>query len=65
MTDDPTLEQPDDGNSLAADVAGAQAVGMATAWLRVEDEEPGDTAPKCVVDELAELHGQPFLWEWR
>lgn len=51
------------GNSLAADVAGAQAAGMAAAWLRVADDPAVEASPEYVVDELAELHGRPFPWE--
>lgn len=42
------------GNSLAYDVAGAQNVGLAAAWLRGEDE-PDGYEPEYVIDSLTEL----------
>ncbi|WP_440990651.1 HAD family hydrolase [Haloarchaeobius baliensis] len=50
------------GNSLASDVAGAQAAGMSAAWLREGDEPEVDVTPEYVVDDLAELQDRPFPW---
>ncbi len=45
------------GNSLARDVAGARAAGLAAAvWLRVSgSEEPADVTPDATIDGLHEL----------
>jgi len=48
------------GNSLAEDVAGAQALGIAAAWKRSAPDAEGVT-PDFVFDELAELLGWPEL----
>ena len=48
------------GNSLAEDVAGAQAVGMAAAWRRSAPDAEG-VVPDFVFDELAELLALPAL----
>ncbi|MEF8813331.1 MAG: HAD family hydrolase [Halovenus sp.] len=42
------------GNSLAYDVAGAQNIGLAAAWIR-GDDEPGGYKPEYVIDSLTEL----------
>ncbi|MFC4407992.1 HAD family hydrolase [Haloarchaeobius iranensis] len=51
------------GNSLASDVAGAQAAGIPAVWLRADGSAGGEVSPEYVVDNLAELHGRPFPWE--
>lgn len=51
------------GNSLASDVAGAQAAGLTAVWFRAEGAAAGDHSPDHVVDDLAALHGPPFPWE--
>ncbi|MFB6172140.1 MAG: HAD family hydrolase [Haloarculaceae archaeon] len=48
------------GNSLASDVAGAQAAGLRAAWLRQHDGDP-DPAPDYTVDSLHDLTTPP--WE--
>lgn len=50
------------GNSLAEDVAGAQAVGIAAAWRRSAPDAEG-VAPDFVFDEVAELLDIPELQE--
>jgi putative hydrolase of the HAD superfamily len=52
------------GDSLSADIAGAQAVGMKAIWRRpanlketyVDEEDFGAVVPDAIVDSLAELH---------
>lgn len=48
------------GNSLAEDVAGAQALGIATAWKRSKADAEGVT-PDIVFDEVSELLRSPLL----
>ncbi|MCC6383096.1 MAG: HAD family hydrolase [Dehalococcoidia bacterium] len=48
------------GNSLAEDVAGAQAVGIATAWRRCTPDAEG-VVPEFTFDELSELLSMPAL----
>ncbi len=48
------------GNSLAEDVAGAQAVGIAAAWKRSAPDAEG-VRPDFVFDQLAELLDRPEL----
>lgn len=48
------------GNSLREDVAGAQALGIATAWKRCPPDAEGVT-PDFVIDEVSELLGLPPL----
>jgi HAD superfamily hydrolase (TIGR01549 family) len=51
------------GDSLRADVGGAQALGMATVWRRPPDaaEQVDGIRPDFVVDELRELLDLPIL----
>ena len=50
------------GNSLAEDIAGAQALGMATAWRRAPPDAEG-VAPDFMFDEVSELLRWPALKE--
>lgn len=47
------------GDSLDSDVAGAQAAGLQTIWLR-EDEDNTDTAPEYTIDSISELNNPPW-----
>ena len=51
------------GDSLRADVAGAQALGMAAVWRkpRKPREEPDGIRPHYIIDELRELLDLPIL----
>ncbi len=44
------------GDSLASDVAGAQAVGLRTIWLAPPDALPGAIRPDLTIQSFAELH---------
>ena len=49
------------GNSLEADVAGAKAAGLRSAWLpETPEADPGDHAPDYVIESLAELADPPW-----
>jgi putative hydrolase of the HAD superfamily len=48
------------GNSLAEDIAGAQAVGIAAAWRRSPADAEG-VVPEYIFDELSELLALPDL----
>jgi putative hydrolase of the HAD superfamily len=49
------------GNSLEADVAGARAAGLRTAWLpETPDADSGDHAPDYVLSSLADLAEPPW-----
>lgn len=48
------------GNSLAEDIAGAQALGMHTAWKRSKPDADGVT-PDIVFDNVSELLDHPLL----
>lgn len=48
------------GNSLASDVAGAQAAGLQAVWLRQHDDKP-DPEPDYTIDTLHDLTTPP--WE--
>jgi putative hydrolase of the HAD superfamily len=48
------------GDSLASDVAGAQAAGLDAAWLRQHDDAPAPT-PEYTLDSLHDLAALP--WE--
>jgi FMN phosphatase YigB (HAD superfamily) len=50
------------GNSLAEDVAGAQAIGIAAAWRRSAPDAEG-VVPDFVFDEVGELLDIPELQE--
>lgn len=52
------------GNSLAADVAGADAAGVRTVWVRREDAEQDAAGPmpNHAVDALAAFHDDPLPW---
>lgn len=47
------------GNSLSADVAGAQAAGLRAVWLRQHDDDP-DPMPDYTVDALHDLASPPW-----
>lgn len=47
------------GNSLTADIAGAQAAGLRAVWLRQHDGDP-DPAPDYTVDSLRDLATPPW-----
>jgi len=52
------------GDSLKADVAGAQALGITAVWNRhheIDEENVDHVKPDYVIDELAELLGLPVL----
>jgi FMN phosphatase YigB (HAD superfamily) len=51
------------GDSLKADVAGAQALGMMAIWRRPRKlrEEAAGIEPDFVVDELGEILGLPIF----
>lgn len=43
------------GNSVTADVAGAQAAGVDAVWFPTSDDEPGEVTPAFRVDTTVEL----------
>lgn len=47
------------GDSLPADVAGAQAAGLRAAWIR-RDDHPPDPEPDFTIDSLADLATLPW-----
>lgn len=47
------------GNSLRADVAGAQAAGVAAVWL-ARTEATTDHAPDYTIDSMQDLHAPPW-----
>jgi len=47
------------GNSLRADVAGAQAAGVEAVWLSASDE-PVDVTPDHTIDSMSELRAPPW-----
>lgn len=47
------------GNSLRADVAGAQAAGVAAVWL-ARTEATTDHAPDYTIDSMTDLHAPPW-----
>jgi putative hydrolase of the HAD superfamily len=59
------------GDSLASDVAGAQAAGIDAVWLRSGTDISGNKCerehsgpvPEFVIDSVAELRAPPFPWE--
>jgi putative hydrolase of the HAD superfamily len=56
------------GDSLRADVQGAQRLGMTAVWRRHDaiDEDIDDVVPDFVIHDLSELPGLPcFRPEWR
>lgn len=51
------------GNSLEADVAGAQAAQVPAVWLKTGQRDPTAPSPEYVIDEMSALHDDPLPWE--